>query len=95
MSTVELTIPAMAYDAAAVICPPSARDAINTMLQVAAPLIVAAELRRMADVLYELSLITIDEDYDTSAYRYARSVGHAVSASRLRGRADELDGGAR
>ncbi len=63
-------------------------DRVDSALHSAAPIIVAAELRRQANDLHELRRTIRDEDG-----RGIRSSAMAEGISRLRTRADELDPG--
>jgi hypothetical protein len=65
---------------------PTTFGLINTAISAAAPLIVAAELRRQADELHELRQTMRSEDD-----RSIRSSGLAEAVHKLRTRANELD----
>ena len=97
----DLTIPDAAMDELALAVDPAEdpakviadlseddRDMIRTALGAAAPHIVAAELRHLAD---ELDVVKIEmREVDN---RTIRSSGLGEGIARLRARADELDGG--
>jgi len=100
MSPAGLGIPEAAYEAAEcavrphlVRAPDVAADDLHiavAVLHAAAPLIVVAELRRLADGLEVVAREMAAEDD-----RNIRSSALGEGVRRLRDRADELDGGAR